>query len=99
MRLCSLPWNSGHHLTTHVQERLFQMNQIWAMIEEREQSRVNVSSKENVEQRISRKIQAKIVPTIKLVTHQLMKSIGQNNPSDIGFEHWMLTGKSLNLIS
>lgn len=69
------------------------------MIEEREQSRVNVSSKENVEQRISRKIQAKIVPTIKLVTHQLLKSIGQNNPSDIGFEHWMLTGKSLNLIS
>lgn len=98
MGLSSLPWNSGH-LTIHVQERLFQMKQIWAMIEERQQTRVNVRSKVNVEQRISRKIQAKIVPTIKLVINQLMKGIGQNNCSDIGFEHWMLTGKSLNLIS
>lgn len=99
MGLCSLPWNSGRHLTTHVQERLFQMKQIGAMIEEREQSQVNISSKENVEQGISRKIQAKIVPTIKLVNNQLMERIGQNNCSDTGFEHWMLTGKSLNLIS
>lgn len=69
------------------------------MIEERQQTQVNVRSKVNVEQKISRKIQAKILPTIKLVINQLMKGIGQNNCSDIGFEHWMLTGKSLNLIS
>lgn len=93
-----LSWNSGH-LTIHVQERLFQMKQIWAVIEEREQSQVTVRAKENVEQRISRKIQENIVPPIKLVISQLMKKIGQNNCSDIGFEHWMLTGKSLNLIS
>lgn len=65
----------------------------------RKVSQVNVSSTENVEWRISRKIQAKIRPTIKLVINQLMKRIGQNNCSNIGFEHWMLTGKSLNLIS
>lgn len=94
----SLPWNSGH-LTIHVQERVFQMKQIWATIEKREQSQVNVRSKVNVEQRISRKIQAKIVPTIKLMINQLLKGIGQNNCSDIGFKHWMLTGKSQNLIS
>lgn len=98
MGLSSLTWNSGH-LTIHAQEMLFQMKEIWAMIEERDQSQVNVRSKENVEQGISRKIQAKIVPTIKLVINQLLKRIGQDNCSDTGFEHWMLTGKSLNLIS
>lgn len=98
MGLSSLTWNSGH-LTIHAQEMLFQMKEIWAMIEERDQSQVNVRSKENVEQRISRKIQAKIVPTIKLVINQLLKRIGQHNCSDTGFEHWMLTGKSLSLIN
>lgn len=45
------------------------------MIEEREQSQVNVRSKENVKQRISREIQAKIVPTTKLVINQPMKGL------------------------
>lgn len=83
MGLGSLTWNSGH-LTIQAQEMLFQMKEIWAMIEERDQSQVNVRSEENVEQRISRKIQAKIVPTIKLVINQLLKRIGQHNCSDIG---------------
>lgn len=83
MGLGSLTWNSGH-LTIQAQEMLFQMKEIWAMTEERDQSQVNVRSKENVEQGISRKIQAKIVPTIKLVINQLLKRIGQHNCSDIG---------------
>lgn len=53
----------------------------------------------NVEQRDSRKIQAKIVPTITLVINQIMKRIVWYNCDDKGFEHRMLTGKSLNLIN
>lgn len=52
----------------------------------------------NVEQRDSRKIQAKIVPSIKLVINQLMKRIVWHNCGSKGFEHRTPTGKSPNLI-
>lgn len=53
----------------------------------------------NVEQRDSRKIQSKTLPTIKLVINQLVKRIAQYNCSDKGFEQRMLMGTSLNVIS